>query len=42
MSYFIDTSVILWSMENNLQISQRARDIIEDSTNEIFVRIASF
>lgn len=41
MQYLIDTHVFLWFVENSKELSQTAKDLIEDGNNEIFISIAS-
>ena len=40
MRYLIDTHVFLWFVSNAEELSQTARNIIEDEQNEIFISIA--
>lgn len=42
MKYLIDTHVLIWFLEGNLEIPEKTRLIIKDESNEIFVSIASF
>ncbi len=41
MQYLIDTHVFLWFVSNSKELSQTAKSLIEDETNEIFISIAS-
>lgn len=41
MRALLDTHTILWFLENDSQLSHEAKKVIEDSSNEIFVSIAS-
>jgi len=41
MIYLIDTSVLLWTLENNPKLSKRARQIIIDPKNEIRLSVVS-
>ncbi len=41
MRYLLDTHTLIWLLENNPQLSNRAQSIIVDETNELFVSIAS-
>ncbi|TAG22315.1 MAG: type II toxin-antitoxin system VapC family toxin [Cytophagia bacterium] len=42
MRYLLDTHALLWFLEGSNQLSSRAKILIEDTENEIFVSIASF
>jgi PIN domain nuclease of toxin-antitoxin system len=42
MNILLDTQAIIWFAENNTQLSQTARNAIEDSENDCFVSMASF
>ena len=42
MNVLIDTQSIIWFAENNTQLSQTARETMENPENECFVSIASF
>ena len=42
MSYLLDTNVLLWVMENNPLLTQKAKDIIVNRENDIYVSIACF
>ncbi|MDQ3633502.1 MAG: type II toxin-antitoxin system VapC family toxin [Acidobacteriota bacterium] len=41
MRYLIDTNIFLWFVSNAKELSQTAKDFIEDGNNEIFLSIAS-
>ena len=41
MRYLLDAHTLIWLFENNLQLSNQARSIITDESNELFVSIAS-
>jgi len=41
MQYLIDTHVFLWFVSSSKELSQTAKSLIEDETNEIFISIAS-
>lgn len=41
MKVLIDTHVLLWSIANNKQMRRRWIEILEDTSNEIIVSIAS-
>lgn len=41
MNYLLDTHTFLWFLEGNNSLSSKARIIIEDADNTIYVRIAS-
>ncbi len=41
MKAILDTHVILWWVTNNPQLSQTVRDIISDSSNTLYVSVAS-
>lgn len=41
MSYLLDTHSFLWFLEGNTNLSLKARKIIENSNNTLFVSIAS-
>ena len=42
MQILLDTHALIWFLENNPSLSKRAKAIIEDPDNEIFVSIVSF
>ena len=42
MQILLDTHALIWFLENNPSLSKRAKTIIEDPDNEIFVSIVSF
>lgn len=42
MNVLVDTQSIIWFAENNPQLSQTARDLMENRENECFVSMASF
>lgn len=41
MQLLIDTHIFLWFVSGSNKLSQTARNLIEDKTNEIFISIAS-
>lgn len=41
MKVLLDTHIILWALENNPRLPQKARIIIEDKNNEIYYSTAS-
>ncbi|GAH52557.1 unnamed protein product, partial [marine sediment metagenome] len=41
MKYLLDTHVLLWSISKSKELSGKARGIIEDSSNEVFVSSVS-
>ncbi|MCX6147992.1 MAG: PIN domain-containing protein [Candidatus Kapabacteria bacterium] len=41
MKYLIDTHTFLWFNEINSEISNKAKEIIENIENEIYISIAS-
>jgi PIN domain nuclease of toxin-antitoxin system len=41
MPYLLDTHTLIWLFENNPQLSDRAKLIIVDENNELFISIAS-
>lgn len=42
MQILLDTHALIWFLEDNPLLSKRAKSIIEDPDNEIFVSIVSF
>lgn len=42
MQILLDTHALIWFLENNLLLSKKAKSIIENPDNEIFVSIVSF
>ena len=42
MTYLIDTHVLLWALENNPRLSEKARSILTDVENEIQLSVVSF
>jgi PIN domain nuclease of toxin-antitoxin system len=42
MSYLIDTHVFIWFTENNLQLSNKIRAIIENEKNDVYISVTSF
>jgi PIN domain nuclease of toxin-antitoxin system len=42
MQILLDTHALIWFLENNPLLSKKAKSIIEDPDNEIFVSIVSF
>ena len=41
MQYLIDTHIFIWFVENSSNLSQTAKNLIEDVNSEIFISIAS-
>lgn len=41
MRVLLDTHIILWALENNIKLSAKAREIIEDERNQIYYSTAS-
>lgn len=41
MKYLIDTHILIWFLEGNISLSKRAKNLIIDTDNQIFVSIAS-
>ena len=41
MRYLIDTQVFLWFITGSPELSKKAREILENGDNEIFISIAS-
>jgi PIN domain nuclease of toxin-antitoxin system len=41
MKYLIDTHILIWFLEGNVRLSKRAKNLIIDTDNQIFVSIAS-
>ena len=41
MRILIDTHILIWHLEDHVQLSLQRSDIIEDSDNEILVSVAS-
>lgn len=41
MKYLIDTHILIWFLEGNVSLSKRAKNIIIDTDNQLFVSIAS-
>ena len=41
MTYLIDTSVLLWALEDNSELSPKAKSVIINRGNDIYVSIAS-
>ena len=41
MRYLLDTHIVLWLAENSPKLSNAAKAIILDDTNELFVSVAS-
>ena len=41
MNYLLDTHILIWALENNSALSQKARDVIIDGANVIYVSTAS-
>lgn len=42
MSYLLDTHALIWFLENNSSLDIKAKTIIEDEKNKIFISVASF
>lgn len=42
MRFLLDTHTLIWFLENNAALSKKAKNIIEDSNNKIFVSTISF
>ena len=42
MNILLDTHAFLWFLGGNPELSERARTLIEDTQNEIYISIASF
>ena len=42
MKYLLDTHTFIWSVMDSKKLSEKVKDIIEDSDNEIFVSGISF
>ncbi|KPA14791.1 twitching motility protein PilT [Candidatus Magnetomorum sp. HK-1] len=42
MKILIDTHTLLWFLSNDVKLSEKAKKIIENSKNDVFVSIASF
>lgn len=36
MNILIDTHILIWYLEDDKRLSQKARDIIENSSNKIY------
>jgi PIN domain nuclease of toxin-antitoxin system len=41
MRYLIDTQTLLWALEDNPNLSQQSKSILEDTTSVLYVSIAS-
>lgn len=41
MKYLIDTQIFIWFVESSNKLSRKAKNILEDTNNEIFISIAS-
>ena len=41
MKYLIDTHILIWFLEGNTSLSKRAKNLIIDTDNQIFVSTAS-
>ncbi|MGQ7852974.1 type II toxin-antitoxin system VapC family toxin [Pedobacter sp. WC2501] len=39
--YLLDTHVLLWMQDDNIALSKEARKILEDSTTQLYLSIAS-
>jgi len=42
MEYLIDTHAFLWFVNGSIEISQKARDIIQNPKNVMYLSLASF
>jgi PIN domain nuclease of toxin-antitoxin system len=42
MKYLLDTHTLIWSAQDTKKLSKKAKDIILDSSNEIYVSTVSF
>jgi PIN domain nuclease of toxin-antitoxin system len=42
MKIILDTHTLLWFLSHDIKLSEKARTMIEDSSNDVFVSIASF
>jgi PIN domain nuclease of toxin-antitoxin system len=42
MNVLIDTHTLLWFLSNDVKLSEKAKKIIQNSNNDVFVSIASF
>jgi PIN domain nuclease of toxin-antitoxin system len=42
MKLLLDTHVLIWFLEDNASLSLKAKRLIEDTQNEVFVSIISF
>lgn len=41
MKVLLDTHIVLWTLENNVKLPEKARDIIENEDNQIYYSTAS-
>lgn len=41
MKYLLDTHILLWYLENNPNLSQKMKDLLEDTTHELYLSMAS-
>ena len=41
MKYLIDTNILLWFSENNVELPQAFKDLLFDDSNEIYVSIVT-
>lgn len=41
MKYLLDTHILLWAVEDNPKLSQKARQIIENTDNELLFSVVS-
>jgi PIN domain nuclease of toxin-antitoxin system len=42
MKYILDTHTLIWSVQDTKKLSKKAKSIIIDSSNDIFVSTVSF
>jgi len=42
MKYLLDTHTLIWSVQDTKKLSKKAKTIIIDSSNEIYVSTVSF
>lgn len=41
MKYLLDTHILLWAVEDNPKLSQKARQIIDNPENELLFSVVS-